>query len=326
MIEIRDILCPIDFSDCSRRALDHAVTIAKWHDSRVTLLHVFNILPVVAYVEGGETLPATPVLCADRDALVTSVQKFADAEVGSSVPLTCDVAEGDIADTVLSKARTLRSDLIVMGTHGRSGLERVILGSVTNKVLRRSECPVLSVPPRMAEVVPISSTLFTQIVCAVDFSPCSMHALAYAMSLAQEADAHLTLVHVIETPVVSEDLHETIAGGPRSLREYVAAAERERRQRLEEAVPEAVRAYCHVDIVLSTGTPYREILRVAAERVAGLIVCGVHGRGAIDRFVFGSTTEQLVRHASCAVLSLRGTEADRARVRPRSSGAVAATE
>jgi nucleotide-binding universal stress UspA family protein len=153
VIEIREILCPIDFSDCSRRALDHAATIATSYGSRVTLLHVFDILPVVTYAEGGEGLPPAPVLCTDRDALVTSVQKFANAEVGFRVPLTYDVAEGDIADTILSKARTLRSDLIVMGVHGRSGLERAVLGSVTNTVLRQSERPVLSVPPHIAEVV-----------------------------------------------------------------------------------------------------------------------------------------------------------------------------
>ena len=311
MIEIGNILCPIDFSDCSRRALDHAVTLAKWYGSQVTLLHVFNILPVVTFADGGEALPAAPVLCTDRDALVASVRTFADAEVGSSVPLTYDVVEGGAADTILAKARTLRSDLIVMGTHGRSGFERAVLGSVTNAVLRQSRCPVLSVPPHVEDAVPIPSTLFKQIVCAVDFSLCSMRALAYAMSLAQEADARLTLVHVIETPPeLSEDLHETIGGGPRSLREYVAAAEMERRQRLEQAVPDAVRAYCRVDILLPTGTPHREILRVASERGAGVIVVGVGGRGAVRRLVFGSTTDQLLRHASCAVLTMRAAEAD----------------
>lgn len=309
MIEIRDILCPIDFSESSRRALDHAATIANWYGSRVTLLHVFTILPVVAYAEGGERLPAAPVLCTDRDALLTSVQTFADAEVGSSVPVTCDVAEGDIADTILSKACTLRSDLIVMGTHGRSGFERLVLGSITNKVLRRAECPVLSVPPRVPDAVPIPSTLFKHIVCAVDFSTWSLRGLAYAMSLAQDADARLTVVHVIESPPeITRERHDQMTAGRQSLREYVAEAETDRRRQLEDAVPETVRAYCRVDFVLPTGKPSREILRIAAERDAGLIVAGAQGRGAIGRLVFGSTTDALVREAHCAVLTLRGTE------------------
>lgn len=306
MIEIREILCPIDFSDVSRRALDHAVTIARWYGSRITLLHVFNVLPVVAYASGGERPAAAPVLCVDRDALITSVQQFAEAELGSSVPLTCEVAEGNIADTILAKAGTLSSDLIVMGAHGRSGFERVVLGSVTNKVLRQSQCPVLSVPRNVPDVVPLPSTLFRQLVCAVDFSDCSMRALAYALSLAQEGDARLTIAHVIELPPeVPLDLHETTSGGPRSLREYVAAAEADRRERLEQAVPESVRAYCRVDTVLATGKSGREILHIAAERAADLIVVGIHGRGAVDRLFLGSTTEHLVRHASCAVLSVR---------------------
>ena len=305
MIEIREILCPIDFSDFSRRALDHAVTIARWYGSRITLLHVCNVLPVAAYAPGRATPPSTQVLCTDRDALMTAVHQFADAEVGSSVPITCEIGEGNVADAILAKARTPSTDLIVIGTHGRSGFERVVLGSVTNKVLRRSECPVLSVPRNVPEVVPMPPTLFTQIVCAVDFSDCSMRALAYAMSLAQEADAHLTLTHVIELPPeIPLDLHETMSGGPRSLREYVAVAQSDRRERLEQAVPDDVRAYCHVDTVLATGKPHREILRVATERSADLIVLGVHGRGAVDRLFFGSTTEHVVKQASCAVLTL----------------------
>jgi nucleotide-binding universal stress UspA family protein len=308
MIEIHKILCPTDFSDFSRRALDHAVTIARWYGSRITILHVCNVLPVVAYAPGGEILPPAPMLCTDRAAVLTSVQQFADAEVGSSVPLTCEVAEGNVANTILAKARSLASDLIVMGAHGRSGFERVVLGSVTNKVLRQSDCPVLSVPRNISDAVPMSSALFKRIVCAVDFSDCSMRALAYALSLAQAADAQLTLMHVIELPPeIPLDLHATMTGGRRSLREYVAIAESDRRERLERAVPDDVRAYCHVDTVLATGKPYREILRVAAERSADLIVLGVHGRGAVDQLFFGSTTEHLVKHASCAVLTLRST-------------------
>jgi nucleotide-binding universal stress UspA family protein len=148
--------------------------------------------------------------------------------------------------------------------------------------------------------------LFKRIVCAIDFSDCAMHALNYAMSLAQEADAALTVVHVIELPPdVPREAHENVLTGPRSLREYVALAEEDRRRRLKDAIPDAVRAYCTVDTVLATGKPYQEILRVAGEQKADLLVVGVHGRGAVDRLLFGSTAQHLVRQASCPVLTLR---------------------
>ena len=99
-----------------------------------------------------------------------------------------EIGEGNTAAEVVARASAMPSDLIVMGTHGRAGFERVVLGSVTEKVLRRAPCPVLTVPRNVADAVPAPPVLFTRIVCAVDFSDCSIHALNYAMSLAQEAD------------------------------------------------------------------------------------------------------------------------------------------
>ena len=108
----------------------------------------------------------------------------------------------------------MAADLVVMGTHGRSGFERLVLGSVTERVLRKSACPVLTVPKGIPDVA-TPPVLFNRIVCAVDFSDCSMHALNYAMSLAQEADAHLTVVHVIELPPdVPREVHENVLAGP----------------------------------------------------------------------------------------------------------------
>jgi nucleotide-binding universal stress UspA family protein len=148
--------------------------------------------------------------------------------------------------------------------------------------------------------------LFKKIVCAIDFSDCSMHALNYALSLAQEADANLTVVHVIELPPdVPREVHEYALADPPSLREYIAVAEEDRRARLKHAIPDSVRAFCTVDTVLATGKPYREILRIAEEHKADLLVVGIHGRGVIDRLLFGSTTQHLVRQAVCPVLTLR---------------------
>jgi nucleotide-binding universal stress UspA family protein len=305
MIDIRRILCPTDFSDFSRRALDHAVAIARWYESTITLFHVCAIAPVVTYASGTAGLPSAVLTQADRDALLASMRRFAEIESGSSVSIQFDIGEGSAANEILARAAAMPADLLVMGTHGRSGFERLVLGSVTEKVLRKAACPVLSVPRSVPDVVPVPPVLFKRILCAVDFSDCSMHALNYAMSLAQEADAHLTVMHVIELPPDAPDLQETVAGGPRSLQEYIAAVEEDRRARLNVAVPETVRAYCTVDSVLVAGRPYREILSVATEQQAELIVIGVRGRGAADLLFFGSTAQHVVRQASCPVLTLR---------------------
>jgi nucleotide-binding universal stress UspA family protein len=306
MIHIQRILCPTDFSDFSRRALDHAVAIARWYESTITLLHVCTSAPVVAYVPGSQVLPSAMLTPEDQEALLASLKRFAEDEAGASVPVEFAIAEGHTTTEIVAKANAMPADLLVLGTHGRSGFERLVLGSVAEKVLRKAGCPVLTVPRGMADVLPASPVIFKRILCAVDFSDCSMHALRYAMSLAQEADAHLTVIHVLELPPdMPREIHENVLAGPRSLREYVALAEQDRRARLKDAIPENVRAYCTVDTVLATGRPYREILRVASDEMSDVVVIGIHGHGAADLFFFGSTAQHVVRQASCPVLTLR---------------------
>jgi nucleotide-binding universal stress UspA family protein len=303
MIAIRRILCPVDFSDHSTRALDHALAIASWYKATVTMLHVAPVAPVAAYVSGSG-LPAYVTMTAGaRGTLLTAMRQFAAREPRAGVAVEFEVAEGGIAETILARSSELPADLLVLGTHGRTGFNRWVLGSVTEKVLRTAVCPVLTVPRAVGDTAPLA---FRRIVCGIDFSDCSMAALDHAISLAQEAQAQLTVVHVIELPPdIPRDVHETVLAGPHSFKEYIALAEEEGRARLTDAIPDPVRASIAVDSVLAAGKPYREILRVATEHRADLLVVGVHGRSAIDRLFFGSTTQHLVRQAACPVLTFK---------------------
>jgi nucleotide-binding universal stress UspA family protein len=188
-----------------------------------------------------------------------------------------------------------------MGTHGRSGFDRLVLGSVTEKVLRKATCSVLTVPRGSSSGARGVPHLFHHILAAIDFSDVSLHALAYAASLAEEADAHLTLVHVAEIPrelaLWAEESHEG--------QEYVERWKAFARRRLESLVPDPTRVYCFVDERVEMGEPYREILRVADERGSRLIVMGAHGAGVVERLFVGSTTERVVRQAECPVLAAR---------------------
>jgi nucleotide-binding universal stress UspA family protein len=234
---------------------------------------------------------------------------FIETESAPGVPMEPLIREGDPVSEILSQATDMKADLLVMGTHGRSGFERLLLGSVTEKILRKASCPVLTVPRRHPDVVPASPVLFKQILCPVDFSDCSMQALNYAMSLAQEADGHLTVVHVMgDDPEVSPDAYGAISiNDLESLAGFRRRREDDARRRLSEAVPEAVATYCSVETMVSSGgKPSREILRIATERQTDLIVIGVQGRGAADLIFFGSTTNHVVREATCPVLTVRG--------------------
>jgi nucleotide-binding universal stress UspA family protein len=289
MIEIRQILCPVDFSDFSRRALNHATAIARWYGSTVTLLNVQSS-PAMA-MAAPEMLPVMVLTAEARADLLDAMTRLAQDEAVNTVPYRCEIREGAPANEILTSAREIPSDLIVIGTHGRSGFERLVLGSVAEKVLRKAACPVLTVPFTATEVVP-APPLFKRILCAADFSTCSMHALDYAMSLAQEANAFLAVAHVVDL-------------SPRSVGEELQKLEDERRDRLSRAVPDEVRIYCTVETLMARGVPYREILRLASEQQSELIVLGIHGRSAAEMFFMGSTTNQVVRHATCPVLTIR---------------------
>jgi nucleotide-binding universal stress UspA family protein len=305
MIDIRRILCPIDYSEFSRRALDHAIAIARWYGSTITVLHVSEVLPVMAYAPAGPLVPPVLLTPEDRTVMLAAMKRFAAEEAAPGVPMNFVIAEGRPSTEILEMAKTMACDLIVVGTHGYAGFDRLVLGSVAEKVLRKAACPVLTVPRQAPDAVPVPSALFKQILCAVDFSECSNRALDYAVSLAQEADAHLTVLHVLELPPGTPADQESGVDLPRELRKFVEDATKDRQRRLQNVVPESVRTYCTVETVLAIGRPYREILRVADEEHAGLIVLGVRGHSALDTLLFGSTTHHVVREAKCPVLTLR---------------------
>ena len=279
--------------------------IAHGYGAAVTVLHVTPAAAPPPYPPGAPVV-LPPLAETDRDGVVAAVRRFADAEVGTQVPIDVELREGPVAAEILRHSMSAPTDLIVMGTHGRSGFERLFLGSVTEKVLRTATCPVLTVPRGMDDVVPVSKALYARILCAVDFSDCSVRALHYAVWLAQQTNARLTVAHVVERPAdLPAGVHETVAGGPRTADDYVAEAVVDRRARLNDLVPENVRASCTVDVVVAVGSAYRELLSLARTDAHDLIVLGIHGRGAIDLLLVGSTAQHVVRQASCPVLTLR---------------------
>jgi nucleotide-binding universal stress UspA family protein len=306
MIEIRRILCPVDMSDYSRRALDYGVAIARWYGSSITALHVFSPIPMAPFAPGPVALEPTVPTAADRDQLLAQTRAFAEREAATGVAIDAILREGDAAAEILACASSLKPDLLVMGTHGRSGFERLVLGSVTEKVLRKASAPVLTVPRALPDAVPIQFGLFREILCPVDFSNSSMQALQYAMSIAQEADARLAVLHVVAHEIENAaDVGDFGAVENLSIAEFRKQRDDTLRRRLADAIPDTVAEYCRIERLLIHGKPWREILRTAADRQSDLIVMGIQGRGAADLMFFGSTTQHVVRQAACAVLTLR---------------------
>lgn len=294
MLEIRRILCPIDFSDASQHALDHAVMIAGWYRARITAVYVRNpaflIEPPILFAEFATTVAAIE----HEEARLHDWLSPARA-----AGIDCDVmvVDGNPAVRIVDRAAALPADLIVIGTHGRGGFERLLLGSVTERVVRTAPCPVITVPPPS---VSTSRLPFKHLLCGIDFSEPSMAALRYALSIARESDAHLTLMHVLEFPIGDDIPSER----PFDMTRYRLAVEADARKRLEELITDDLRTWCDPTIRLVHGKPYEQLLLAAQQEGTDLLVLGVHGRNVLDQMLFGSTTNQMVRRATCPVLTL----------------------
>ena len=305
MIEIRRILCPIDFSDHSRRALDHAVAIARWYGSTITVLNVFSPAPVAAFGPGPVAFDPIVLTSIDRDRLLADTKAFAEGEGAPGVTIETVVREGNTASEILEEAAGMKADLLVIGTHGRSGVDRLLLGSVTEKVLRKASCPVLTVPAQGRDAMPVGPVLYQRILCPVDFSDASLNALQYATSMAEEADGQLTVLHVVAHEFENAaDLANVVADAGMTMGSFIKQREEAIHRRLQDAVG-TVPEFGSVESVMTHGKPWREVLRIAQERQSDLIVMGVQGRGAADLMFFGSTTQHVVREAPCPVLTLR---------------------
>jgi nucleotide-binding universal stress UspA family protein len=298
MVEIREILCPTDFSDASRHALEHAVVIAKWYGSRIAALHVLHVPlfpqpPILAAAFADEARPAL----SNYQEREEELREWLESAHLAGVKTEVLVGEGNTARKILEHARSRPADLIVMGTHGLGGFERFMLGSVTEKVLRKATCPVMTVPPAVETAAKVP---YTRLLCPVDFSESSLAALRFACSLAKEADARLTILHVFDWPPDDELLVERFDAP-----EFRRVVEEQARGRLQALVTDDVRVWCKPSTKVAYGKPYREILDVAEKEQTDLIVIGVRGRNPLDLTLFGSTTNHVVRRASCPVLTLR---------------------
>src|SRR5688572_17799368 len=258
MVSINHILCGVDFSDFSLDALRHGLVLAQWYSAQLTLFHVYQASrPLVV-----ESTPGSvPVfLGADPDEITEEVRRFCAPLLASSEQrVEIVVRPGDAAKEIKREAEELPADLLLLGTHGRSGFERLFLGSVTEKVLRSTPVPVMTIPPPVQQPGP---SVYKTILCPLEFSDASLRALEYALSLAREADARLIVLHVLEETLLRGEA-ETLAHLP--LSEYYRHLERDAHTRLKAVIPDEARVWSRPDERVVWGRAYQEILKVVAE-------------------------------------------------------------
>jgi nucleotide-binding universal stress UspA family protein len=286
MNDIFRILCAVDFSRPAHAAFEQALALSRARKAELTVVHaVPKDQPFRWHAR-------------ERIGMIAALRQLA---TDAGVRFKASVQHGDPAGVILLHARARRPHLLVIGTHGRKGLARVRAGSVAETVTLRATCPVLIVPEKPKGTVAPASISFGHMLCAVDFSPASNAALAQAVSLAEENNGRMTLVHVAKG-TSREDLsrYRYRLRVPESQTLIAQDAWR----RLQDAIPAGLRRPGRVHARVVTGEPSAEIVRMATDVGADLIVLGVSCRGLIGRYVFGATATRVMRSAGRLVLAV----------------------
>lgn len=288
----RKILCPLDFSADSQHALQVAIRLCAATGAELTLVHAWHV-PALAYAPE-LPFPADTVSALVRDEerlLAEAVDEVArttgrrpDGRFVTGLPWqqVCELLEADRA-----------FDLVVMGSHGRTGFRRILLGSVTEKVVRHAPCSVLAVRGRDG------THGFRHALCPIDFSDEARGAVTLAAGLVDPDGRGLTLLHVLELPALP-------AGDPGAIA-LAAGLDRDATRTLAAWAGE-LRAQVKVPIATRTlvGAPAAQaLIALDSEVTYDLVAVGSHGRTGLGRLLLGSVAEQLVRHAPCPVLVAR---------------------
>lgn len=289
-VKIQNIAFATDLSPESYAALPFAADFARRYGAKIWGFHV-----VVPHAYPTRPYRDMPTLEKDVQLTKHALAAYFEERL-PGIPNEVSVIEyGETWHALSSFLDKNNIDLLVMGTHGRTGLGRAMLGSVAETVFRQCECPVLTVGPKVAHRLEKQTTA-KEILHATDFSRAAQVAAPYAISQAQEERAHLVLLHVIEAPRAGDLAY----GG-----EYVEAA----MHLLRDLVPPEANLWCKPEEVVKFGAPADVILDLAEERNADLIVLGVRkpeGNLALATHFGRATAYRVISEAKCPVLTVRG--------------------
>ena len=296
-LNINSILFPTDFSDVAEGAFAHAAHLAlRYHAT----IHVFN---VVSPEDGDDTnpmnfLPVQPAEGGDTDdTAVQHVEVQTATQERGTVPVVYSQTDSPSpSEAIISYAQDQDVDLVVMGTHGRRGMDRLLSGSVSEEVVRGAPCPVFTVLATDAEDhVPTIS----RVLAPVDLSDQSDLIVNHATALADAYDTPLDLLHVVEEAAYPS------AYGLDPLTPALPDVQDRAREALETLAGELDLHPGPVNVHVLAGNAARDIVEFADEQEADLIVMATHGRTGLERFLIGSVAEKVVRRARCPVFTLK---------------------
>lgn len=298
MLQLRNILIARDFSTVSDQALRYAVDLARRTGAALHLLYA-QVLHEDPFGPAARDRSGSP-----EDRIRHRLRQDADGTLFSEKYPELEVREGverDIAaaPAILNYAADRDVDLIVMGTHGRRGVRRLLLGSVAEEVVRRADQPVLTV--RQREDQTAAELAIERILVPIDFSEHARKALRYASEMAELYGAKIDLLHVIE-----EKLHPAFyVGGVQSIYDIEPNIEEKVRERLDALHDEIAAGRPGVGVHVASGRAAREITQFAEEQGSDLVVMSTHGLTGAERFLLGSVAEKVVRHVPVPVFTVK---------------------
>lgn len=282
------ILFPTDGSETAAAALDYALLVADVHGATLHLLNVADTNRDSVTQVRGEVV----------DALETEgervVSEAADRAADSGVPVETTVLQGDPSSIIADYAGKYGVDLVVMATHGRRGLERFLLGSVTERVINGTDVPVLAVTPdEQSLTYPVGDVL-----AATDGSRGARAAVGEAAAVAGAIDATLHALHVVDTASLGIDVRSAVEG------ETIQAEAEEALEAAREAADAA--GLEDVTTAVQDGRPYREILDYVEANAVGLLAVGIRGETDFSRYTMGGVASKIVRTSPVPVLLTGG--------------------
>lgn len=296
-VELKNILCATDFSEHSNQTVECGIVLAKEFDARLFVCHVVDLTPNAFYGE------APISLIEHQQRIIDNARERIAAFIGSiGVEWEPLVTIGRASDEIARMAVEKKADLVISATRGRTGLKRLVLGSVTGRLMRTLSCPLLIVrdPDQNLAASIKEKGWFRRILVGCDFSKDSILAFNYALSLAQEFLSELHLVHVVEPSVYNNWLKTP----PAIDQEFQKDLNDRLAEKLIDNVPEEALNWCTPKTVVLEGEPHDEITRYAEEKDIDLIVLGIRGQGLVESLLVGSTTDRVARRAPCPVLSV----------------------
>lgn len=297
-VSFERIVCATDLSPLANHTLPYGIALAGLFGSKLYLCHVIDIPPIAAMY--GE-------VHLDLARQQTQIEKFVHEQLESlmgsnSADIEIIIVNGRAPDEIARIASEKEADLVIAASHGRSGLKRLILGSVTERLLRTLNCPLMVIRRPENEVADhgYRAIKLKKILIGCDFSADSMLAFHYGLSLAQEFQSDLHLVHVVEPPLYKRlrDTEITLVEGTHQ------ELETKLKEELVNMVPDEARNWCTIKTSLLAGDSDAGLTDYAASHDIDLIVLGIRGHGLMETLLVGSTTDRVIRQAPCPVLSV----------------------